>query len=108
MTKLVNRCKGSMARNNSPSLLPPFTIRAQRQAMMKRTSASSTHLTLSSMNSLQKSKIIMGANINSNIGTLDDLHSAKFCSALGPHGISKRNKKGKNLLQFFLPIVRAS
>ena len=46
----------------------------------------------------EKSQIIMGANINSNIGTLDDLNSAEFCSALGPHGLPKRNKKGKNLL----------
>jgi hypothetical protein len=44
----------------------------------------------------------MGADINSNIGTLDDLHSSKFCSVLGPHGLLKRNKKGKNLLQVYL------
>jgi hypothetical protein len=51
-----------------------------------------------------KSEIIMGTNINSNIGTLDDLHSAKFCSALGPHGLLKSNKKGKNLLQVYLAL----
>ncbi len=51
----------------------------------------------------EKSKIIIGANINSNIGTLDDLHSAEFCSALVPHGLPKCNKKGKNLLQVYLP-----
>ncbi len=56
MTKSVNRCKGSMARNYLPSLLPPFTIRARRQAMTKCTSASSTHSTLSSINSLQNCK----------------------------------------------------
>jgi hypothetical protein len=44
----------------------------------------------------------MGTNINSNIGTLDDLHSTKFCSAFGPHGLPKRNKKGKNLLHIYL------
>jgi hypothetical protein len=44
----------------------------------------------------------MGANINSNIGTLSDLHFVKFCSALGPHGLPKCNKKGKNLLQVYL------
>ncbi len=44
----------------------------------------------------------MGTNINSNISTLDDLHSVEFCSALGPHGLPKRNKKGKNLLQVYL------
>ena len=49
-----------------------------------------------------KSEIIMGADINSNIGTLNDLHSTKFCAVLGPHGLSKRNKKGKNLLHVYL------
>jgi len=49
-----------------------------------------------------KSEIIMGADINSNIGTLDDLHSTEFCAALGPHGLSKRNKKGENLLHVYL------
>jgi hypothetical protein len=47
----------------------------------------------------EKLEIIMGADINSNIGTLDDLHSAEFCSAFGPHGLPKCNKKGENLLQ---------
>jgi len=49
-----------------------------------------------------KSEIIMGADINSKIGTLDDLHSTKFCAVLGSHGLSKRNKKGKNLLHVYL------
>jgi hypothetical protein len=49
-----------------------------------------------------KLEIIIGANINLNIGTLDDLHSTKFCSAIGPHGLLKRNKKGKNLLHVYL------
>ena len=49
-----------------------------------------------------KLEIIMGADINSNIGTLDDLHSTKFRAALGPHGLSKRNKKGKNHLHVYL------
>jgi hypothetical protein len=49
-----------------------------------------------------KSEIIMGADNNSNIGILDDLHSTKFCAALGPHGLPKRNKKGKNLLHVYL------
>jgi hypothetical protein len=44
----------------------------------------------------------MGAYIKSHIGTLDDLRSTKFCSALGPHGLPKRNKKGKNLLHVYL------
>ncbi len=50
----------------------------------------------------EKSEIIMGVNINSNIGTIDDLYSAKFCSVLRPHGLPKRNKKGNNLLQVYL------
>ena len=49
-----------------------------------------------------KSEIIMGADINSNIGTLDDLHSTKFCAALGPYGLPKRNNKGENLLHMYL------
>ncbi len=44
----------------------------------------------------------MGADVNSNIGTLDALHSTKFCATLGPHGLPKRNKKGKNLLHIYL------
>jgi hypothetical protein len=49
-----------------------------------------------------KLEIIIGANINLNIGTPDNLHSTKFCSAIGPHGLPKRNKKGKNLLHVYL------
>jgi hypothetical protein len=49
-----------------------------------------------------KLEIIIGADINSNIGTLDDLHSTKFCSAIGPQGLPKCNKKGKNLLHDYL------
>ena len=44
----------------------------------------------------------MGTDINSNIGTLDNLHSTKFCAALGPYGLLKRNKKGENLLVIYL------
>jgi len=50
----------------------------------------------------KKSEIIMGADINSNIGTFDDLHSTEFRAALGPHGLSKRNNKGENLLHVYL------
>jgi hypothetical protein len=45
-----------------------------------------------------KLEISIGTDINSNTCTLDDLHSTKFCSAIGPHGLPKRNKKGENLL----------
>jgi hypothetical protein len=49
-----------------------------------------------------KLETIMGADINSNIGTLDNLHSTKFHSVLGSHGLPKCNKKGKNLLHVYL------
>jgi len=49
----------------------------------------------------KKSEIIMGADINSNIGTFDK-HSTAFRAALGPHGLSKRNNKGENLLHVYL------
>jgi hypothetical protein len=39
-----------------------------------------------------KSEIIIGADINLNISTLDDLHSPNFFTALGPHGLPKCNK----------------
>jgi hypothetical protein len=44
----------------------------------------------------------MGADINSNIGTFDVLHSTEFRVVLGPHGLSKRNNKGENLLNVYL------
>jgi hypothetical protein len=49
-----------------------------------------------------KSEIIMGADANLNIGTLDSLHFTKFCTVLGPHGLPKQNKKGKNLLHVYI------
>jgi hypothetical protein len=49
-----------------------------------------------------KSEIIMGADVNSNLGKLDGLHSTEFPAALGPHGLPRRNKKGKNLLHIYL------
>jgi hypothetical protein len=44
----------------------------------------------------------MGADINSNIGTLEDLHSTEFCAALGPYDLPKHNKKDGNLLHVYL------
>ncbi len=44
----------------------------------------------------------MGADVNSNIGMLDALHSTKICTTLGPHGLPKHNKKGKNLLHVYI------
>ncbi len=49
-----------------------------------------------------KSEIILGADVNSNIGKLDGLHSTEFRAALEPHGLPRRNKKGENLLHIFL------
>ncbi len=47
-------------------------------------------------------EIIMGADVNANIGKLDDLQSSKFRSTLGPHGFSKQNAKGEGLLTIYL------
>jgi hypothetical protein len=44
----------------------------------------------------------MGADVNANIGRLDELQSSKFHSTLGPYGFSKRNSKGKGLLTVYL------
>jgi hypothetical protein len=44
----------------------------------------------------------MGADINANIGKLDDLQSSEVQSTLGSHGFSKRNAKGKGLLTLYL------
>jgi len=47
-------------------------------------------------------EIIMGADVNANIGKLDDLQSSAFQTTLGPHGFSKRNAKGEGLLTLYL------
>ena len=47
-------------------------------------------------------KIIMGADVNANIGRSDKIQSSKFRATLGPHGFSKRNAKGKGLLTVYL------
>ena len=46
-------------------------------------------------------KIVMGADVNANIGKLDKLQSSEFQSTLGPHGFSKRNSKGEGLLTVY-------
>jgi exonuclease III len=46
--------------------------------------------------------IIMGADVNANIGKSDVLQSSKFQSTLGPHGFSKCNQKGEGLLTIYL------
>ena len=45
-----------------------------------------------------KSEIVMGADVNSNIGKRDGIHSTEFRTALGPHGLPRCNMKGKSLL----------
>jgi hypothetical protein len=44
----------------------------------------------------------MGANINANVGCNSQEEDDLFAPALGPHGISKRNSKGKNLLGVYM------
>jgi hypothetical protein len=44
----------------------------------------------------------MGADVNANIGRLNELQSSKFHSTLGPYGFSKGNSKGKGLLIVYL------
>jgi hypothetical protein len=47
-------------------------------------------------------KIIKGADVNANIGRLDELQSSEFHSTQGPYGFSKHNSKGKGLLTIYL------
>ena len=47
-------------------------------------------------------ELIMGADVNANIVKLDGLHSWDFKLTLGPHGLSNRNAKGKELLTVYL------
>ena len=47
-------------------------------------------------------KIIMGADVNANIGRSDELQSSKFWATLGPYGFFKRNSKGEGLLTVYL------
>ena len=44
----------------------------------------------------------MGADVNANIGKLDNLQSREFQSTLGPYGFSKQNAKGEGLLTIYL------
>jgi hypothetical protein len=41
-------------------------------------------------------KITMGADVNANIGRLDELQSSEFHSALGPYGFSNATQKAKD------------
>jgi hypothetical protein len=51
---------------------------------------------------LPKSELIIGADINANIGLFDNMSVAEFGLAIGPHGFSKRNSKGESLLALYL------
>ena len=48
------------------------------------------------------SAIVMGADVNSNIGKLDEIASTEFRSVLGPHCLPQRNFKGESLLHVYL------
>ncbi len=49
-----------------------------------------------------KSEIVMGADVNYNIGKCNGIHSMEFHAALGPHGLPKRNMKGESLVHIYL------
>jgi len=56
-----------------------------------------------------KLEIVMGADVNSNIGKHDGIHSTELRAVLGPHyGLPRRNMKGKSLLHVYLAIGRKS
>ncbi len=48
------------------------------------------------LSKLPQSEIVMGADIYANVGREEE--DNPFAPALGPHGLSKRNSKGENLL----------
>ena len=50
------------------------------------------------LDKLPKSELIIGADINANIGRFDSMSAADFGLTLGPHGLPKRNPKGEGLL----------
>ncbi len=45
------------------------------------------------LDKLPKSELIIGANINANIGRLDNMSVAEFGPAIGPHGFPKETPK---------------
>jgi hypothetical protein len=54
------------------------------------------------LDNLPKSELIIGADINANIGQFDNMSAAEFGPAIGPHGFPKRNSKGESLLTVYL------
>ena len=51
---------------------------------------------------LPHNEIIMGADVNANIGKSDNLQSSELQATLGPYGFSKQNSKGEGLLTVYL------
>jgi hypothetical protein len=54
------------------------------------------------LSKLPPSEIIMGADTNANVGHALQEEDDPFAPTLGPHGLSKRNSKGKNLLAVYM------
>ncbi len=54
------------------------------------------------LNKLPKSELIIGADIDANIGRFDNKSAADFGLAIGPHGFPNRNPKGEGLLNVYL------
>jgi hypothetical protein len=54
------------------------------------------------LSKLPPSKIVMGADINANVGRVLQDDDDPFAPALGPHGLSKRNSKGENYLAVYM------
>jgi hypothetical protein len=54
------------------------------------------------LSKLLPSKIVMGADINANVGRALQEDDDPFAPALGPHGLSKCNLKGENLLVVYM------
>ncbi len=54
------------------------------------------------LDQLPQSELIIGADINANIGQFNNMSAAEFRPTLGPHGFQKRNSKGESLLTIYL------
>ncbi len=54
------------------------------------------------LNKLPTSKLIIGADINANIGQFDNKSGVDFGLAIRPHGFPNRNPKGEGLLNVYL------
>jgi hypothetical protein len=54
------------------------------------------------LSKLLPSEIVMGANLNANVGCALQEDDDPFAPTLGPHGPSKRNSKGKSLLAVYM------